>query len=207
MERRHGARMRRVGPPQQGVSAVPVYELKVRPLVKDGDYPHMQVRDVEIWERFIDAYGGNFTGVAYDVALGGVVVEDRTVDESVKLAYRYATAVKLDAVLFDAEDAFAVEVKPRASLGAFGQAFGGALLFEIDGSLVRKVFSVVVTDRASPDIKFVCEEVGTILFEVGDATPPGAAWLKPEFPGARAGRELRQGGTLRRPADGDADGS
>lgn len=168
---------------------MPVYPLLLQPLVKDGDYPHMQSRDVEIWERWIDAYGGNFPRGAYDVALGGVVIDSPGAEESIIRAYRYATAVKVDAVVVSDERALAIEVKPRASLGAIGQALGAAALLEADQSVNVEIFPAVVTDRMLPDARFVADELGVLVFEVGEATPPGERFVSPEFPRQRLARE------------------
>lgn len=175
---------------------MPVYPLELKPLVKDGDYPHMQKRDVEIWERFIDLYGGNFPQAAYDVALGGVVVADRDADPAVLLGFRYATAIKVDALVVNEQRGLVIEVKPRASLGALGQALGAALLLEADKVLPVELFPAIVTDRANPDVKFCAEELGVLVFEVGESAPPGDGWLRPEFPAPRFGRELEQGGAI-----------
>lgn len=167
---------------------MPVYPLRPQPLVKDGSYPHMQSRDVEIWERWIDVYGSAFDTAAYDVALGGQLVDDDTIDAPTRAGWRYATAIKVDVVAIASTQALAIEVKPRASLGAVGQALGAALLLEADGALAVDIFAAVVTDTMSADVKFVADETGVLVFEVGESPLPAPGLDAGRFPQARLGR-------------------
>ncbi|MGH8696418.1 MAG: hypothetical protein ACREVS_08080 [Burkholderiales bacterium] len=151
---------------------MPVYPLTLGPLVMSGNYPHMAKHDAQLWERFIERWSSTFTGVAYDVALGGVIFEDPAADPALLQGWRYSTAVKVDAVLVGEGFAWTVEVRPGARLGSLGNALGYAVLFELDGALDLPITPTVVTDECSRDVEIVAEALGVALFQLGREAPP-----------------------------------
>ncbi|MFQ5844773.1 MAG: hypothetical protein ACE5JG_07275, partial [Planctomycetota bacterium] len=50
---------------------MPVFPVQIQPPELTGHYPHMSRHDTALWERFLTAFGREFEGFAYDVALGG----------------------------------------------------------------------------------------------------------------------------------------
>lgn len=148
---------------------MPVYPPNWRPTVLDGDYPHMAKHDARIWERFLLRYGQQFTRAAYDVALGGVLIAAVAGDERTALGYRYSTALKVDAVLERERDCWVIEVKPDAGVSAIGAALCYAELAAVDRFTHLELLPVVVTDRASEDIKYCAEQLGVIVVEVPPA--------------------------------------
>jgi len=145
---------------------MPVYPVSWQAVVKTGHYPHMSPRDVAIWERFLDAFAGDFSAVAYDVALGGFVADVAlgTVDD--RLGYQYSTALKIDAVLQREEEVWIVEVKPSGHTSALGAALAYTIVAERDGFTAFPLVPVVVTDRMSPDVKFAADALNVVVVEV-----------------------------------------
>ncbi len=145
---------------------MPVYPVEWQAVVKTGHYPHMAPRDLEIWERFLDAYGGNFTAVAYDVALGGFVADVELGTEADRLGYQYSTALKIDAVLQREGEVWIVEVKPSGHTSALGAALAYTIVAERDGLTPFPLVAVVVTDRMSPDVKYAADALNVVVVEV-----------------------------------------
>ena len=154
---------------------MPVYEpLVVRP-VKTGHYPHMAPRDRVIWERFLDQYTPRLAGVAYDVALGGIVIDPAAGDHATRLAWQYTTALKVDAIALTQDACWVIEVRPEAGVSALGAVLCYVAMARVDTFTSRPLIPVVVTDRTSPDIQYCARELGVTLLEVGtaeQAAPP-----------------------------------
>lgn len=157
---------------------MPVYPPIFAPPNKSGHYPHMAIHDAVIWERFLDQFGQTLTSVAYDIAVGGYVVQPKEADEATIKAYQYATAMKIDAVATTEENVLVIEVKPHAGASSLGQALCYAEMLEIDGATPLPIVPCVVTDYCNPDVKYCAEQLGVILFEVGgfltEPAPAGA---------------------------------
>lgn len=142
---------------------MPVYPIEWRPSSERGDYPHMARHDAAIWERFLAEFSLMFARFAYDVALGGVLHPGDDADLVDRLGFQYATACKVDAVGERAEDVWIIEVKPDAHAGAVGQALVYWTLAGLDKFTTKPLVPVVVTNRASADIKAAAEALGVTL--------------------------------------------
>jgi hypothetical protein len=149
-----------------GQRLMPVYPIDWRPLLRTGDYPHMAPRDLAIWETFLDALGDQFDAVAYDVALGGFLLDPGAGSEAERLGWRYSTALKVDAVLAREGEVWCVEVKPSAGVSAIGAALCYAEMARADGFTTEEIIPAVVTDHASPDIQFCASTLGVTLIAV-----------------------------------------
>lgn len=160
---------------------MPVFPWRPRPLALDGDYPHMTKHDVQVWERFLRQHAAAFEAVAYDVALGGILPPDRGADDPHALMWRYSTAVRVDAVLVARDSVWVVEVKPRGSPSAIGQALCGATLWEADDPVGLDVVPAVVCATASADVRYCAEQLGVVLVEVGlPELPDALAAVRPD---------------------------
>jgi hypothetical protein len=145
---------------------MPVFAPSWGPLKKAGRYPHMFKHDIRIWERFIDAYAGTFTAVAYDLALGGITTDDAKASVELKLGWRYSTAKKIDAVVVNDDEAWLCEVRPDAGLAAVGSVLGYAILSESDPWTALPIVPAIVTDRMDGDTKLVCREFEILVIEL-----------------------------------------
>ena len=143
-----------------------VYPVTQEPVILTGNYPHMARRDAPLWESYIKTHGAIFTGVAYDVALGGVVPEGVDEEDETVIGWRYSTAVKLDAVLFTPEEVWIVEVKPNASLSAIGQVLGYMLLAEREPFTDLPLIPTIITDHLNRDVQYVAEQLNVQIIVV-----------------------------------------
>jgi len=137
-----------------------------QPILKNGDYRHMARRDAVVWERFIERYGGAYIGVAYDVALGGISVDHDPADAEYADAYRYSTALKIDAVLFTSSHALIVEVRPWATVSALGSVLAYTLVAQRDRLLAQPFQPAIVCEGIQLDVRWCCDQIGVVIFEV-----------------------------------------
>jgi len=94
------------------------------PYGQRNKYPHMMPADVKIWEAYLRENPDSFDRVAYDVPVGegtplDTVVSPETGGDVNRLYQR-----KIDVVAQRANITFVIEIKPRASTAALGQARG-----------------------------------------------------------------------------------
>jgi hypothetical protein len=158
---------------------MPVYPVQWVAVEKSGRYPHMFKHDISIWERFLDAYGGQFTAACYDVALGGITTDDKDAAPELVKGWQYSTAKKIDAAVRNDEEVWLCEVRPDAGLAAVGSVIGYALLSESDPWTPLPIVPVIVTDRMDGDTKLVCQELEILVIELprldADAAGPPPA--------------------------------
>jgi hypothetical protein len=156
---------------------MPVYPVEWVAVEKSGRYPHMFKHDIAIWERFLDAYGGQFDAACYDVALGGITTDAPDADPAMVKGWQYSTAKKIDAAVRNDVEVWLCEVRPDAGLAAVGSVLGYALLSESDPWTALPLVPVIVTDRMDGDTKLVCREFEILVIELPrqDATAADAA--------------------------------
>ena len=99
---------------------------------KQSSYPHMKPCDVEIWNRFIAAYPDAYDSVAYDVPLGDGRPVEVLVTQNLADGWSILTKCKADVVARKGDDVDIIEVKPRATPAAMGQALHYAHLYARD---------------------------------------------------------------------------
>lgn len=131
-----------------------------------GYYPHMNFRDVDIWERFIDRYAGMYESCQYDFHVGdgppfNTLMDDDTDTNQDKL-YR----LRIDVLGHTPERVDVIEVKPNAGVSAIGQLESYKNLYVRDFEPKKKVGMVLVTDSMKPNMEFLCREKGIKLFIV-----------------------------------------
>jgi hypothetical protein len=158
---------------------MPVYPVEWVAVEKSGRYPHMFKHDISIWERFLDAYGGQFTGACYDVALGGITTDAADADPAMVKGWQYSTAKKIDAAVRNDEEVWLCEVRPDAGLAAVGSVIGYALLSEVDPWTPLPIVPVIVTDRMDGDTKLVCRELEILVIELPRLDADAAGPLPP----------------------------
>lgn len=145
---------------------MPVYPAEWTTAQKTGNYPNMAKHDRRLWERFLDVFGGQFEEVAYNVALGGSILNDPTADPSTLLGWRYNTALKIDAVARNAAEAWVIEVRPGAGSAALGAALTYTILADRDGFAGRPLVPCVVTDSFHPDVKIAAADLDVLVIEL-----------------------------------------
>ena len=125
-----------------------------------SSYPHFGTGDAEVWEQWLYDHQDQITHVYYDIALGGVTIDDPDVDPAMARAWKYDTAVKIDAVVVMTEENLIVEVKPYARMGAIGQALGYAMLLDDEPLNELPNTPCIVTLGTTAEVLKVAEAFG-----------------------------------------------
>lgn len=123
-------------------------------------YPHFGKGDAEVWEQWLYDHQDQITHVYYDIALGGVTIDDPDVDPAMARAWKYDTAIKIDAVVVMTEENLIVEVKPYARMGAIGQALGYAMLLDDEPLNELPNTPCIVTLGTTAEVLKVAEAFG-----------------------------------------------
>lgn len=133
---------------------------------KRPNYPHMNVRDKEIWERFIDKYPGAYTGVQYDFHIGDAppfnTLMDDDEDKNQDMLYR----LRIDVVGHTDSEIHIIEVKPSAGPSTIGQVRGYKTLYQRDEETNKPVVAVIVTDKENPNMAYLAKSEGVLLIIV-----------------------------------------
>lgn len=148
---------------------MPVYPVEFFPPALLGHYPHMARRDAVIWERYLKLEASSWLGFAYDVALGGVVVDDPLGSEAEKLGYQFSTAQRVDVVGDRGTEHWIIEVRSQARVGAIGAVMGYTLLAQREPWTHLPLIPVVITDNMSPDVRWVAEQFSVQVIVVPEA--------------------------------------
>lgn len=156
---------------------MPVYPPEWVGPAKTGYYPHMAKLDAAIWERFLDRYGGNFAQYAYDLALGGYLLDPDLGTPAERLGWRYSTALKVDVTAQRPGETWLIEVRPNARTSAIGAALCYSIMAEADEFSPWPLFPMVVTDSTTDDISYCAQRLGVTLIQldrpdIGTIGPP-----------------------------------
>lgn len=145
---------------------MPVYPVDWLPITAHADFPGMAKHDASIWLRFLDAYGGDFDQVAYNIRLGGSEPADPTATDAERLFWRAETAKRIDAAIRNDEECWLVEVRPGAGLSALGALIGYGILSEKDPWTTLPLVLTIVTDQMDQDTKAVAAELDIQVIEL-----------------------------------------
>jgi len=137
-----------------------------RPIVNDGYYPHMGRRDAAVWERWIEKHGGAYTGVSYDVAIGGLEAPDPQATPTDRHQWQYQTALKIDALVTGPAGTLVVEVRPWATVSALGAALTYAMVLDRILGAGAILTPAIVCEGIQLDVRWACAKLGIVLFEV-----------------------------------------
>lgn len=135
-------------------------------------YPGLTSEDAEVWTAWLTANKDTVVEVYYDVALGGVIIDDPEIDEKMREGWRYSTAVKIDVVIVTAGENLVTELKPSARLGAIGQALGYATLLDLDPINDLPNTPTIITNDTSQEVRTVAETLGVRLIVLNDQQEP-----------------------------------
>lgn len=144
----------------------PVYPLKIYAPDELGYYPHMAKRDAEVWVDFVRARGADFVGFSYDVALGGVELPHPAEDPTWVQGWRYNTALKIDAVGWQGNQVWIIEVRPDATTSALGAALTYTLVAQRDHLTDLPLVPCVVCRGIQPDVEWACAQIGVVVVRV-----------------------------------------
>lgn len=129
-------------------------------------YPHMKPRDIEIWERFIQAYPDAYTQCQYDFHVGDAPEFDTAVEGIDNANQHMLYQLKIDVVGYKSSGIDIIEVKPDAGPSSIGQVQGYRTLYVRDEKPTQNVGVVIVSNVEKPNMRYLCAQAGVSLFIV-----------------------------------------
>ena len=124
----------------------------------------MGPKDAELWNKFVIANPGKFTGVIYDMRCGEVEDCDPGMSKNIKDAWADLCRGRIDVVAETNDQIYVIEVKPRARGEALGQAINNAHLYIEENRPVKPVMPAVITDVIIPGTRVVAAAKGIVLW-------------------------------------------
>ena len=118
-------------------------------------YPHMFALDIAIWERFLDAYAGDFTGFDYDVKVGSGTEPVPDLGPEYVRMQGILSKYRIDVVGYKPGAIYIIETKPEAGTIAIGQIETYTRLYARDFKPSEQVIGCIVTDRELPDMRYL----------------------------------------------------
>lgn len=143
-----------------------VYPLVLYAVDDPAPWPHMAKRDAEVWTDFLRVHGPDYLAFSYDVALGGRLLEIPDDDESLRLAWQYSTALKIDAVGWMGNQVWIIEVRPDATVSALGAALTYTLVAKREALTELPMVPCIVCRNIQPDVEWTCAQLGIQVIRV-----------------------------------------
>jgi hypothetical protein len=138
-----------------------LFNFELRP-----NYPHMNFRDKEIWERFILKFPGAYNNVQYDFHVGDAppfnTLYDDDTDYNQDMLYR----LRIDVLGHTDDYTDIIEVKPQAGPSTIGQIEGYKMLYERDEEPKKPIRMVIVTNELKPNMDYLCKAKNILLIVV-----------------------------------------
>jgi hypothetical protein len=143
-----------------------VYPITLYAPESQASYPHMAKRDLALWERFLRLRGAEYLAFSYDVALGGVILDTPGESTASLRGWQYSTALKIDAVGWQANQAWIIEVRPEATVSAFGSAVVYTMVARREKLSELPLIPCVVCEAIQPDVMWACAETGVQIIKI-----------------------------------------
>lgn len=129
-------------------------------------YPHMNIRDKEIWERFIDKFPDAYINCQYDFHIGEAppfnTLMDDGEDKNQDMLYR----LRIDVVGESKEFCDIIELKPSAGPSTIGQVQSYKILYDRDEEQKKPTRCVIITDKENPNMAYLAKQAGVVLIVV-----------------------------------------
>ena len=125
----------------------------------------MGPEDAAIWSIFIANNPSVFSSVFYDVRIGKGVTTGIPATDPIAADFQQLTQKRIDVVAQGKNTLWIIEIKPRASVIAIGQATAYLELFSETYNIHTAIQAAVITDMPDTDILNVANTLGvTILY-------------------------------------------
>jgi len=144
----------------------PVYPLTLYTPDQLGWYPHMAKRDAEVWIDWLKKHGEAYVAFSYDVALGGTLPAEELGTEEQRRGWQYNTALKIDAVGWQGNQVWVIEVRPDATVSALGAALTYTLVARREQLTELPIVPAIVCRAIQPDVRWACGMLGVQVFQV-----------------------------------------
>lgn len=121
-------------------------------------YPHMGPRDVQIWERFIEANPDFFQSVDYDVLVGKGAPFDTTLKNLEGQDVGAIYNLKIDVVGYRENEIWVVEIGPNKGVNGVAMVSAYDEHYRAKYKPQAKVIAALLTDRLTPDMQFLAKK-------------------------------------------------
>lgn len=121
---------------------------------------HMFPKDIEIWERFLEAHRGDFLGFIYDAKVGSGTEPVEELAPEYHAMQRVLSRYRIDVIGVKQNELIIFEVKPSAGTGALGQVTAYTRLFRRDYAPQLKTIPAILTDFERPDVRELAKRQG-----------------------------------------------
>lgn len=138
-----------------------LFNFELRP-----NYPHMNVRDKEIWERFVVKFAGAYQSVQYDFHVGEAPPFNTLYDDNEDLNQDMLYRLRIDVIGHTSNTIDIIEVKPSAGPSTIGQLESYKVLYERDEEPQKPIRMVIVTNELKPNMDYLCRAKGIELVVV-----------------------------------------
>ena len=128
----------------------------------------MGPRDAELWNQFVVANPGKFTGVIYDMRCGEVAPVNPDLPKNIRDAWNDLGRWRIDVVAETPKAIYTIEVRPRALGDALGNARAYMVLYSREHNPTKPVFPLVITDYILPNTKIVAAERNILIWTPED---------------------------------------
>lgn len=126
----------------------------------------MKPYDIDIWERFIEAYPNFFDEVAYDVVMGSGSPIPKGTEQNIAKSFTMLTQKKADVVGVKNVKIYIVELKPDAGAAAVGQVLQYKELYKSYIDPEANPTPMIITDSFDENAKLMAWNLGVNFIEV-----------------------------------------
>lgn len=132
-------------------------------------FPHMMAGDVPLFVSFVlTPAAKQFDRWEFDVKVGAGHIEGQEFDPAVHKLALEVSRLRIDVVGWSHGVPTVIEVKPRASLSAYGQIKAYQIFFLRDFFIRPNM--AIVTDWITPDMRWLCAAEGIQVYEVHEGS-------------------------------------
>ena len=133
---------------------------------KRPSYPHMSVKDTEIWNRFIDKFPDAYLTCQYDFHIGEPPPFNTIMDNGDDFNQDKLYRLRIDVVAKTGYSICIIELKPNAGVTALGQLEKYAELYKRDENPRLPLDMILITDKEMPNMDYLCKTAGVKLIVV-----------------------------------------
>jgi len=121
-------------------------------------YPHMKPREVEIWKKYLRAYGERFEYYDYDLHVGEGCGPVPGLSEKYQDMAKRLSQKRIDVVGYIGDRVYIIELKPVADMEAIGQLKVYKTLYEDKYGSGSAKGLIIVAEKADQDIRRSAKE-------------------------------------------------
>lgn len=120
----------------------------------------MLAEDYPVWESFLNTHATLFERVYYDVCVGGIMLDDKTVPQTILWSYYKSTAKRIDVLAELKDELWLIEVANVPGLRATGQLMSYMALWFQDPKIKKPIYGTLIANVIDDDLRTTLELYG-----------------------------------------------